>query len=102
MAIILMAVFAPIAALLVRLAISRGREYGADRTGALLSKKPKALASALRKISDCSGKAPMRGPAASENLWIVNPFHSSWFTEMFSTHPPIQKRIELLEGMAGE
>jgi heat shock protein HtpX len=99
-AIVLMAIFAPIAAMLIRLAISRKREYGADRAGALLTRKPKALASALRKISEYSGKSPMRGPAAGENLWIASPFRSDWFTGMFSTHPPVQKRIELLEEMA--
>jgi heat shock protein HtpX len=101
-AIVLIAVFAPLAALLVRLAISRNREYGADKAGALLTKKPKALASALRKISEYSEKSPMRGSSATENLWIVNPFHRDWFTGLFSTHPPIQRRIEKLEEMAGE
>ncbi len=101
-AIVLIAVFAPLAVLLVRLAISRGREYGADRTGALLTKKPKALASALRKISEMSERNPMRGSSATANMWIVNPFHRDWFTGLFSTHPPIQKRIERLEELAGE
>ncbi len=100
-AIVLIAVFAPLAVLLVRLAISRGREYGADRTGALLTKKPRALASALRKISDMSERSPMRGSSATANMWIVNPFRSDWFTGLFSTHPPIQKRIERLEELAG-
>ena len=101
MAIILIAVFAPLAVLLVRMAISRNREYGADKTGALITKKPKALASALRKISESSERQPMRGPTATANLWIVNPFRRNWFTGMFSTHPPIQKRIERLEELAG-
>lgn len=99
---ILIAVFAPLAALLVRLAISRGREYAADRTGALLTRKPKALASALRKISEASARNPMHGPSATANMWIVNPLHRDWFTGLFSTHPPIQKRIERLEEMSGE
>lgn len=102
LALVMIAVFAPLAALLVRLAISRGREYGADKGGALLTKKPKALASALRRISEASARNPMRGPSATANLWIVNPFSADWFTRLFSTHPPMQKRIERLEEMSGE
>jgi len=101
-AIVMIAIFAPLAALLVRLAISRGREYGADKNGALLTKKPKALASALRKISESSERKPMRGSSATANMWIVSPFRADWFTGLFSTHPPIQKRIERLEELAGE
>lgn len=93
-------IFAPLAALLVRMAISRKREYKADYSGAVLTKKPKALASALRKISDMSRQKPMkRGSSASSHIWIVNPFHRDWFTSLFNTHPPIQKRIERLEHM---
>jgi heat shock protein HtpX len=58
--------------------------------------------SALRKISEVGEKNPLRGSTATENLWIVNPFHNDWFTGLFNTHPPIQKRIERLEEMAGE
>jgi heat shock protein HtpX len=101
-AIVLIAIFAPLAALLIRLAISRNREYGADKSGALITKNPKALASALRKISQASERNPMRGHSTTADLWIINPFHKDWFTGLFSTHPPIQKRIERLEELAGE
>jgi heat shock protein HtpX len=99
--IILVAVFAPLAAILIRLAISRGREFDADKSGALLTKKPRALASALRKISEIGERNPIRGSPATGSLWIVNPFRADWFSGLFSTHPPIQKRIERLEEMAG-
>ena len=77
--ILLIVVFAPIAALLVRLAISRRREYKADHTSAMLTKKPLALASALRKISQVSTQSPMKGSSATSHLWIVNPFRQDWF-----------------------
>jgi len=93
-------IFAPLAALLVRLAISRSFEYRADYTGAIISKKPLALASALEKISSITKNHPMRGSAATSHLWIVNPFKSDWFTNLFSTHPPIEERIKRLKKMA--
>ena len=92
----LMIIFAPLAALLVKLAISRSREYSADRSAAGMTKKPEALASALRKISSAP-KSQIQGPAATSHLWIVNPFKGDWFHQMFSTHPPIERRIERLE-----
>ena len=93
-------IFAPLAAFLVRMAISRKREYKADYTGAVITKNPGALASALRKISDMTRQHPMKmGSSATSHLWIVNPFHRDWFTSLFNTHPPIQKRIERLEHM---
>ncbi len=90
-------IFAPLAALFVRLAISRSREYKADNFGAILTKKPHALASALRKISESAQKNPLKGNLATSHLWIVNPFRGDKFAELFSTHPPIEKRIERLE-----
>lgn len=96
---ILIVIFAPLAALLVRLAISRGREYKADLTGALITKEPKYLASALRKIDETARGYPLKGSAATAHLWIVNPFHRDWFVSMFSTHPPVEKRIARLEEM---
>jgi heat shock protein HtpX len=92
-------IFAPIAALLIRLAISRSREYKADYTGAVLTKKPHALASALRRISLIAKEHPIKGSSATSHMWIVNPFQHDWFTGLFSTHPPIQKRIEKLNEM---
>lgn len=98
---ILIIIFAPIAALIVRSAISQSREYKADYTGVLITKKPHALANALKKISQISRNFPMKGPASTANLWIVNPFHRDWFVRLFSTHPPIEKRIKRLEEMEG-
>ncbi len=96
---VLIVIFAPLAALLIRMAVSRAREYRADWVGALLTKQPKALASALRSISDTARHHPIRGSSATAHLWIVNPFHRDWFTHLFATHPPIEKRIERLEQM---
>jgi len=90
-------IFAPLAALLVRLAVNRSREFKADWTGALLSKNPEALASALRKISITARDHPIKGSSATSHLWIVNPFKTDWFNSLFSTHPPIEKRVERLE-----
>ena len=100
-ALILMVIFAPIAALLVRMSISRSREFGADRTGALITKKPLALASALRKISRVAEHRPVRGSSATSHLWIVNPFKRDWFTGLFSTHPSVESRVQRLEEMVG-
>jgi len=97
---LLIIIFAPIAALLIRMAISRSEEYKADRTGALLIKKPRSLASALRKISNVAKQQPMRtGSTATSHMFIINPFKDDWFTGLFSTHPPVEKRIERLEEM---
>lgn len=91
-------IFAPLAAMLVRLAISRSREYKADKTGILLTQKPENLISALRKISAGAKEHPLRsGSPSTAHMWIVNPFGSDWFTGLFTTHPPIEKRIERLE-----
>lgn len=99
---LLIIIFAPLAAILVKLAISRTEEYKADFTGATLTKKPGALASALKKISDIARGNPMRGSVATSHMWIVNPFKSDWFTSLFSTHPPIARRIKRLEDMEHE
>ncbi len=99
MAFLLIIIFAPLAALLVRLAISRGREYLADEMGVLITKRPLALASALRKISEMVKKQPLHGSTATSHLWVVNPFKEDWFTGLFSTHPPIDKRIARLESL---
>jgi heat shock protein HtpX len=92
-------VFAPLAALFIRMSISRQREYKADWTGAIITRNPRGLASALRKISAYVSHRPMKGPSATSHLFIVNPFRSDWFTNLFATHPPIEKRIEKLEEM---
>jgi heat shock protein HtpX len=91
----------PFAAMLVRLAISRGREYGADATGASISKKPLALASALRKIQNSVMSRPLQqGNPSTSSLFIVNPFSGASIKYLFSTHPPTDERIKRLEWMA--
>ncbi|MBL7206361.1 MAG: zinc metalloprotease HtpX [Candidatus Aenigmarchaeota archaeon] len=93
----LIIIFAPIAALLIRLAVSRSRELKADYMGALISKNPEGLSSALKRISNVSKRFSLRGSSATSHMWIVNPFRTDWFTGLFSTHPPLAIRIERLE-----
>jgi heat shock protein HtpX len=91
-------IVAPIVAALVQLAISRSREYGADETGAELCGRPESLASALAKISRRTEAVPLRtATSGTAHMFISNPFGraASWF----STHPPIEERIERLMGM---
>lgn len=97
----LLSLLAPFAALLVQMAISRSREYEADKSGAMISKKPLSLASALEKIERFvkSGAMLNINPSTSP-LWIVNPFRGDSLLELFSTHPPTWKRIERLKAMA--
>jgi len=94
-----MVIVAPIAAMLIQLAISRAREYQADATGARLSHAPDSLARALEKISVASGRVPLPAGPATAHLWIVNPLRGNWLANLFSTHPPIEERIRRLRGM---
>ncbi len=96
--IILFAIFAPILSRMVQLAASRKREFLADATGAKLTRYPKGLASALRKIKG-HNHTPMKVDGSTAHLFFVNPFASKALTGMFSTHPPIDKRIKILESM---
>jgi len=90
-------VLVPFAVLLVQLAISRSREYKADYVGSKTLGAPDALADALEQLEYRNRQNPMAfGSPASASLWIVNPFRGSWFTGMFSTHPPIDERIQKL------
>jgi heat shock protein HtpX len=94
---IIIGILAPIFAQLVRLAISRKREYMADASGALLTRYPKGLADALRKISMAP---PMKSAdKTSAPLYISNPFGGKSLSNLFSTHPPIDERIKALEKM---
>ena len=96
---ILMLLLAPIAAMLVQLWVSRTREYEADASGAHLTGNPYALASALEKISGASRQVPLLASPSSAHLFIVAPLLSGEaLAGLFSTHPPIQKRIERLIG----
>lgn len=91
----------PFAALLVRLSISRGREYGADEDGAKVSHKPLALASALKKLESAAKNRPLRqGNPSTAHMFIVNPFQGMSVASLLSTHPPTQQRIARLENFA--
>ncbi|MBX9771781.1 MAG: zinc metalloprotease HtpX [Candidatus Obscuribacterales bacterium] len=100
---LLLVILAPIAASLINLAISRSREYQADKTGAEITDDPEALANALAKLDKGSQQVPFTNvnPALS-SLYIVKPNPQSWFVNMFSTHPPIADRIKRLEAMKSE
>lgn len=98
---LLVLITAPIAAILLRLAISRSREYKADEEGALMIQRPLALARALEKLEEGNRRRPMtRGSPSSSSLFIVNPFTGGTFVTMFMTHPPIAKRVKRLEDLA--
>ena len=96
---LLMLLLAPLAAMLIQLWVSRTREYEADASGAHLTGNPYALASALEKISSVSRRVPLVASPSSAHLFIVAPLLSGeMLASLFSTHPPIQKRIERLIG----
>jgi heat shock protein HtpX len=96
-----MIIVAPLAALLIQMAISRSRELGADQTGARLIGDPLALASALEKLEAWSQRIPMNVNPAAAHMFIVNPLHGQSLASLFSTHPPIQERVRRLREMAG-
>lgn len=97
---IIMMIVGPIAALLVQMAISRSREYGADASGARISGNPLYLANALKKLHYASQKIPMDANPATAHMFIVNPLSGDGFLKLFSTHPPIEERITRLQKMA--
>lgn len=95
-----MAIVAPIAAMLIQMAVSRSREYLADETGAAICGRPMALANALRKLHTASHVLPMtEARPASAHLFIVNPLTGGGLPSLFSTHPPMEERIARLERM---
>lgn len=96
---ILMAVVAPLAALLVQLAVSRSREFGADATGARLAGRTWGLSKALEKLDMASHQVPMQANPATAHLFIVNPLSGQSLARLFSTHPPIEERIARLRAM---
>lgn len=96
---LLMAIITPIVAAIIQMAISRTREYQADYTGAMLSRKPWALANALEKLAYGSSRIPMPVNPATSHLFIVNPLRGKGFLNWFSTHPPIEERIARLRAM---
>jgi heat shock protein HtpX len=99
---LLMLILAPIAASLIQLAVSRSREYQADATGAHFTGNPYALASALSKLDAYSRRLPMQATPSTAHLFIIAPFLGMNFGSLFSTHPPIAKRIERLTGRPAE
>ena len=102
LAALLMLIVAPIAASLIQLAVSRCREYQADATGAHFTGNPYALASALQKLDAYSRRVPMMASASTAHLFIIQPLLGMNFANLFSTHPPIAKRIERLTGRPAE
>lgn len=99
-AILFLAILAPIAALLIQMAISRSREYAADKGGAQLTGSPLGLASALEKLQQAAMVRPMDAGQTTAHLFIVNPLSGRSFAAIFSTHPPIEERIKRLRAMA--
>jgi len=96
---LLMAILAPIAAMLIQLAVSRAREYQADASGARLAGKTWGLAKALEKLETASQALPMDASPATAHLFIVNPLSGRTLLRLFSTHPPIEERIARLRSM---
>jgi len=95
-------IVAPIAALLIQLAISRSREYAADEGGAKLAGNPMGLSAALRKLGAYTQRIPMQtAHPTTAHMMIANPFSGGGITSLFTTHPPMEKRIARLESMVG-
>ena len=96
---LLLAIVAPLAAMLIQMAISRAREYQADATGAQISRKPWALADALEKLERAATAFPLDANPATAHLFIVNPLRGMSLLNLFSTHPPIEERVARLRAM---
>ncbi len=97
---LVMTIVAPLAAMLIQLAISRSREFDADRAGAQLAGSPFGLAAALEKLAYASERMPLPAQPQTAHLFIVNPLSGGGLTRLFSTHPPIEERIRRLRAMA--
>ena len=93
---ILMAIIAPLAAMLIQMAISRSREFAADATGAKIVHAGRPLANALLKLEGYNKQLPMQVNPATAQMYIVNPLTAAGVTRLFSTHPPIQERVDRL------
>lgn len=98
--VLVLAILAPIIAVLVQLALSRTREYAADEEAANLTRNPEGLASALLRLEAVAMRAPMPQLAATENMWIVSPLRGENVMAWFSTHPPTAKRVQRLRELA--
>ena len=99
LAMLFLAILAPIAALLIQMAISRSREYAADKGGAQIAGNPLALANALEKLQQAAVVRPMDAGQTTAHLFIVNPLSGRSFASIFSTHPPIEERVKRLRAM---
>jgi heat shock protein HtpX len=99
---LLMLILAPLAAMMIQMAISRSREFAADRDGARICGKPRALASALDRLENAAAHIPMDATPSTAHMFIVNPFAGamSGLRTLFSTHPPTEERIERLLSMS--
>jgi heat shock protein HtpX len=98
---ILMSILAPLAAMLIQMAVSRSREYLADETGARLAGNPRSLASALEKLANASKRMPMQdAKPATAHMFTVNPLSGGGLASWFSTHPPTEERVRRLRTMA--
>ena len=97
--VLVMSIIAPIAAMLIQMSISRSREYLADETGARLTHNPESLARALEKLSLGTQRIPMDASPATAHMFIVNPLTGRSLMNLFSTHPPIEERVERLRAM---
>jgi heat shock protein HtpX len=98
-ALILTIILAPLAAMVIQMAVSRSREYQADASGARLTRNPEGLASALGKLDQASRVVHMNANPATAHLFIVNPLTGRSLMNLFMTHPPIQERIARLRSM---
>jgi heat shock protein HtpX len=98
---ILMAILAPIAAMMIQMAISRTREFSADATAAQYCGSPDGLISGLQKLEGWSHRIPMDASPATAHMFIIKPFSGSAFLKLFSTHPPTEERIAQLQTMRG-
>jgi heat shock protein HtpX len=98
-ALLLTVILAPIAAMLIQMAVSRSREYQADASGAQLTRNPGGLASALGKLGQATQAIPMDANPATAHLFIVNPLSGRSLANLFSTHPPLEDRIARLQAM---
>ena len=96
---LVMMIVAPIAAMMIQMAISRSREFAADEGGAEISGNPLSLANALRKLELKTEQIPMDANPATAHMFIVSPLHGGGFSRLFSTHPPLEERIARLEAM---
>ena len=96
---IAMSIIAPLAAMIIQMAVSRSREYLADATGARIAGGPEGLASALEKLGAYSKRIPMDANPSTAHMFIVNPLSGKSLQSLFSTHPPVEERISRLRGV---